>query len=338
MDYLIPKKTKSGEDIILEDWQVSPNGNKSKAFSFWNLNTIVKSIIDSAYIYSIVTATYIKSIIDATYIKSIIDSVYIKSIVDATYIKSIIDSTYIQGIVNATYIKSIIDATYIQSIITATYIKNIVDATYIKSIIDSVYIKSIIDGTYIKSIIDSTYIQGIIDSTYLASWFTSYFPTYYAANRTYFPITVIRTNTDVSTSAGTDTIVHTLSVPAGTVGATDLIEITNLNYKNAATNAMTVKWWFSTSNSSIAGAIQVAQLSMTAGTRNGSLERHITMKSINSQRIFPPTSSANSDITSTTTATATVAVDFSVNQWFHVTINTTDVGTASMTQLQIMKQ
>ncbi len=229
MDYLIPKKLKSGEDIILEDWQVSPVGNRSKTYSFWNLTTIITNLINT-----------------------------------------------------------------------------------------------------------------IVDSTFLSTWFTSYFPTYYAANRSYFPTTVYRTNNDASTSTvATDVIVHTIALAAGTVGATDLVEITNLNYKTGTAGSMTVKWWFSTSASSVSGAIQVAQLSMTATTRNGSLERHLVLKSINSQRIYPVATSANSDITSTTTATALVAVDFSVNQWFHVTINmanAADVGTASCTQIQVMKQ
>jgi len=229
MDYLIPKKLNSGEDIILEDWQVSPVGNKSKTYSFWNLTTIITTIINT-----------------------------------------------------------------------------------------------------------------VVDSTFLATWFASYFPTYYAANRSYFPTTVYRTNTDVSTStAATDVITHTIALAAGTVGATDLVEITNLNYKTGTAGAMTVKWWFSTSASSISGAIQVAQLTMTAATRNGSMERHLVLKSINSQRIYPVTTSANSDITSTTTATVLVAANFAVNQWLHVTVNmanAADVGTSSCTQVQIMKQ
>ena len=241
MDYLIPKKLNSGEDIILEDWQVSPVGNKSKTYSFWNLTTIITGIITV-----------------------------------------VVDSTYL-----------------------------------------------------------ATWFTGYFP-TYFSTYFATYFPTYYAANRSYFPTTVYRTNTDVSTStAATDVITHTIALAAGTVGATDLVEITNLNYKTGTAGAMTVKWWLSTSASSVSGAIQIAQLSMTATTRNGSMERHLVLKAINSQRIYPVTTSANSDITSTTTATVLVAADFLVNQWLHVTVNmanAADVGTSSCTQVQIMKQ
>ena len=116
------------------------------------------------------------------------------------------------------------------------------------------------------------------------------------------------------TAASTNTISKSVLVTANKIAVGDILTVWAWFEKNGV-SASNDRIYVNTSNS-LSGATLVATINPGASDKFDALQRRFVVKSSTVTKFFPVSSSSASDITTSTSATASVNIDWTVNQYF----------------------
>lgn len=119
-----------------------------------------------------------------------------------------------------------------------------------------------------------------------------------------------------------ETILCNLAIPAGSMGANDVFRYMSNMFATGVTGGKTFKAYLSPNNNSLTGAVQVGQTGGISTTVYFTLKKKIANKnSVSTNYVFlPATNSFTDEVTSSATARSATNIDFSVNQWFIITV------------------
>lgn len=138
-----------------------------------------------------------------------------------------------------------------------------------------------------------------------------------AASRSYIGVRDYifdKTVTPQSVTGTTDeTLLYSVLIPANTLQAGDIIFIAARWTKSGTNAAADQRVRFNTS-SSLSGATLAANTTITSGNSYGAIERNILLDTLSSQSILSAAANQGSDAVTNLTS-ATLAIDFSVNQY-----------------------
>ena len=143
---------------------------------------------------------------------------------------------------------------------------------------------------------------------------------------------LIKRNTNSSTLTGStsETLVDSLTVPANTLQANDVLRIALTATKSGTAGNYTLRLYVNTS-ASLSGATLLAQ--STGGTTIlwQKLQRELVFKnSVSSQEIFPSGAAINFDVANQATAITTLTTDYTVQQFFIVSIQLGNAGDSAI--------
>lgn len=127
-------------------------------------------------------------------------------------------------------------------------------------------------------------------------------------------------NGDASyTGSTTPQKLYSVSIPVGSVLANDILLIEAIFKKTGTAGGPSIGFNFNTADS-LTGIIPAAWAIFSATQLYFSLQRRYNIKSLSQTLAFPASVSSISDIAQSTTAMSSLAVDFSVQQYFIISL------------------